>query len=111
MRAARGAETATPTNDLTVTRHIPLMLVPDLTQLVHRPHGRMRLAVDRQLAIHLPGPAASVCECCRSAHVLALDRYQPVTARLAGHFRSQPHGADRLSCPPDFFRPRRTGIH
>ncbi len=93
------------------TGHVPLVLVPDLTQLVHRPRGRMRLAVDRQLAIHLLGPAGPVREYCRGPHVLTLDSHEPVTARFAGHFRSQPYRADRLSCPPDFLRPRRTGIH
>ena len=71
----------------------------------------MSLAVDRQLAIHLLGPAGPVREYCCSPHVFALDRDQPVTAWFAGYFRSQPNGADRLSCPPDFLRPRRTGIH
>lgn len=106
-----GAGNAGACPALAGTGPVPLVLVPDLTQLVHRPRGRMRLAVDRQLAIHLPGPAGPVREYCRSQHVLTLDSDKPAAARLAGHFRGQPHGADRLSCPPDFLRPRRTGIH
>ncbi len=107
--AGEGTGNARACPALARTGDIPLVLVPDLTQLVHRPRGRMRLAVDRQLAVHLPGPAGPVREYCRSQHVLTLDSDKPATARLAGHFRSQPNGADRLSCPPDFLRPRRTG--